>query len=76
MVTQVTKCDLIVTPVIWWSHMSQSQVIQSCNKKKNIEGFRISDVIQYGNNVLALWKVHILYGRLVVMYTQTMVCSI
>ena len=54
MVTQVTKCDLIVIPVTWWSQMSQSQVIQSCNKKKNIEGSEISNVIQYGNNMLVL----------------------
>jgi len=54
MVTQVTKCDLIETSVTWQSHMSQSQDIQSCNKKKNIKGSGISDIIQYSNNMLVL----------------------
>ena len=41
MVTQVTKHDTCHS----WSYMSQSQVIQSYNTKKNIEGSRTDDII-------------------------------
>jgi len=37
-------------------HLSQSQVTQSYNIKKNIKGSEISDTIQYNNNILVLWK--------------------
>ena len=30
---------------VTWSYMSQSQIIQSCNIKKDIEGFEIDDDI-------------------------------
>ena len=32
-------------PVIGWSHMSQSQVTQSCDTEKIVEGSEISNII-------------------------------
>ena len=37
---------------VWY--LSKSQIIQSCDIKKDIEGFRIGNIIQYGNNMLVL----------------------
>jgi len=45
MITQVTKHDGYVTVVTEWSSMSQSYIIQLHNTKKDVEGFRIDDVI-------------------------------
>jgi len=39
MVTQVTKYDEGMIPVIGWSYISQSQVTQSYNTKKIIKRF-------------------------------------
>ena len=76
MVTQVTKHDGYVTVVTEWSPMSQSYITQLHDTKKDVEGSRIDDVVQYGNSMLALWGTHILEGRLVIVCAQTMVCSI
>jgi len=46
--------------------MSQSQVTWSNNTEKIIKDFKIDNIIQYSNNMLALWKVYRLKNRLVV----------
>jgi len=40
----MTLC-MIVIPVTIWSHMSQSQIIQSHDIKKVKEGFKIDNII-------------------------------
>jgi len=42
------------------SHVTVTTIIQACDIEKIIEGSRIDDVIQHGNNILALWKAHVL----------------
>jgi len=36
------------------------KVTQSCDTEKDVEGSGTDDVIQYGNNILILWKAHVL----------------
>jgi len=50
-VTQVTKYDRDMTPIT---------VTLSCDTKKIIESSKIDNIIQYGNNMLTLWKAHVL----------------
>jgi len=45
MVIQVTNYDRCMTSVTGWSHMSQSQVTQLCDTKKNIKDSRTDDII-------------------------------
>ena len=40
--------------------MSQSQSHNHMTQEKNIEGSGIDNIIQYSNNMLVLWKIHIL----------------
>jgi len=47
----VTKCDGDMTFVI---------VIQSYNIEKSIEVSRTDNIIEYSNNILILWKAHVL----------------
>jgi len=53
-VIQVTKHDRNIIFIIGWSHISQSQIIQSHITEKDIEGSRTDNVIQYINSMLAL----------------------
>jgi len=53
--------------------MSQSQVTQSYNTKKDIKGFKTDNIIQYNNSMLALWSIHRLKNKVC---TQTIVYSI
>ena len=51
-------CDIGVTSVTVWSHISQSQVTQSHNKEKIIKDFRTDNIIQYSNCMLVLWRAY------------------
>ena len=53
MVTQVTKHDRGMTPITL-------TVIQSYDIEKDIKSIKIDNIIQYSNNILALWKAHVL----------------
>jgi len=75
----------ILLETVWWALSNASlimwihpaiTVIQSSNIKKIIEGSRINDIIYYGNSILVLWRVYVLYGRIVVLCTQTIVYGI
>jgi len=52
MVTQVTKHDRGMTPITL-------TVIQSYDIEKDIKSIKIDNIIQYSNNILALWKAHV-----------------
>ena len=54
------------------SHMTVTHIIE-----KDIEGSETDDIIiQYGNSMLALQRAYRLWGRLIVVCAQTIVCSI
>jgi len=51
------------------SQVTVMTVTQSCDIEKIIEGSGTNNVIQYGNNMLVLWKTYVLEGRIVVVCT-------
>ena len=53
------------------SHMTVTHVTE-----KDIEGSETDNIIEHGNSMLALWRVYRLWGRLIVVCAQTIVCSI